>query len=83
MTARTSFIVYVSCSASREIHSFRMNPESGAMTLIEIMPVPGEGEASRGNMPLAVARDGRMLHAISAAPRTRCRRSRSIRSRAD
>jgi 6-phosphogluconolactonase len=58
-----SYIVFVSCSASRQIHSFRMNPDSGEMTPIEVTQVPGEGDASRGNMPLAIARDRRTLHA--------------------
>ncbi len=62
-TASTSFVVYVSCSAGREIHSFRMDSLSGAMALEEVVTVPGDGDGSRGNMPLAIARDGRMLYA--------------------
>ena len=65
----TSFVVYVSCSAGKEIHSFRMDPVSGAMALMEVVPVPGEGDDSRGNMPLAIARDGRTLYAhLRGAP---------------
>lgn len=65
----SSFVAYVSCSAGREIHSFRMDASSGAMSPIEVVSVPGDGDGSRGNMPLAIARDGRRIYAhLRGAP---------------
>jgi 6-phosphogluconolactonase len=65
----SSFVAYVSCSAGREIHSFRIDAASGTMSLVEVVGVPGDGDDSRGNMPLAIARDGRRLYAhLRGAP---------------
>lgn len=62
-------IVYVSCAESKEIHSFRLDPESGALDPLEVAEVPGTDEPSPSNMPLAFAPGGAMLYAaLRSAP---------------
>jgi 6-phosphogluconolactonase len=62
-------IVYVSCAASKEIHSFRLDAESGALDPLEVMAVTGTDEPSPSNMPLAFGPDRRMLYAaLRTAP---------------
>ncbi len=57
-----SFLVYVSSSESREIHAFRMDPSTGALDLLVVTAVPGAEGFSRGNMPMLVSSDRRMLY---------------------
>jgi len=58
-----SLLVHVSSSESREIHAFLMDPASGALELLEVVDVPGTGAPTRGNIPLAWSRDGKVLYA--------------------
>src|SRR5262245_65257784 len=68
MTA-PSTVVYVSCAESREIHSFRLDTESGTLDPLEVVPVPGTDEPSPSNMPLAFGPRGRTLYAaLRTAP---------------
>lgn len=59
----SSFLVHVSSSQSREIHAFRMDACTGALTLIETLDVPGTGAPTRGNIPLLWSRDRTVLYA--------------------
>jgi len=62
-------IVYVSCAEDKEIHSFRLDAESGVLDPFEVVEVPGTGEPSPSNMPLAIGPGGRMLYAaLRSAP---------------
>ena len=64
-----SIVVYVSCAESKEIHSFLMDADSGSLDPLEVMAVPGTGEPSPSNMPLAVGSGGTMLYAaLRCAP---------------
>lgn len=68
MSAAT-IVVYVSCAESKEIRSFRMNPESGSLDPLEVVPVPGTDAPSPSNMPLAFGPGGTMLYAaLRSAP---------------
>lgn len=58
-----SFLVHVSSSESREIHAFLLDPQTGRLDLLEVVAVPGSGAPTRGNIPLAWSRDGRVLYA--------------------
>jgi len=58
-----AIIVYVSCAESKEIRSFRLNADSGALDPLEVVEVPGSDEPSPSNMPLAFASGGTMLYA--------------------
>ena len=57
------FLLHVSSTESREIHSFLMNPETGELNLNELIAVPGSGAPTRGNIPLIWGRDGKVLYA--------------------
>ncbi|UYO93561.1 lactonase family protein [Pollutimonas sp. M17] len=59
----TACRVYVSSTESREIHAFQLDPETGRMTLIEAIGVPGSGAPTRGNIPLTRSRDNKVLYA--------------------
>lgn len=59
----SSFIAYVSCSESKEIHSFRMDAHSGRLARLAVDLVSAAGAPSRGNMPLAVSRSRKVLYA--------------------
>ena len=62
-------IVYVSCAESREIHSFRLDGESGSLAPLEVVTVPGTDEPSPSNMPLAFDPEGKTLYAaLRTAP---------------
>ena len=62
-------IVYVSCAESKEIHSFRLDAESGALNPLEVVAVPGTDEPSPSNMPLALGPGGQTLYAaLRTAP---------------
>jgi len=56
-------VVYVSNAASKEIYALAMNRDSGELTLIEKVPVPGTDKPSPASMPMAVAPDRRFLYA--------------------
>ncbi|MFC4274856.1 lactonase family protein [Achromobacter aloeverae] len=58
-----SFLVHVSSSESREIHAFLLDGQSGRLELLETIDVPGSGAPTRGNIPLAWSRDGKVLYA--------------------
>jgi 6-phosphogluconolactonase len=59
--ART--IAYVSNAESKEIFAFEMDPESGTLSLIERVPVPGTDLPSPTSLPMAVSPDRRFLYA--------------------
>jgi hypothetical protein len=64
-------IVYVSCAESKEIHSFRLDGESGALNPLEVVAVPGTDEPSPSNMPLAsvlVGRHSMLRYALRHSP---------------
>ena len=62
-------VVYVSCAESKEICSFRLDAESGALDPLEVVAVPGTDEPSPSNMPLAFSPGGTMLYAaLRTAP---------------
>jgi 6-phosphogluconolactonase len=62
-------VVYVSCAESKEIHSFRLDADSGTLDPLEIVEVPGTNEPSPSNMPLAVGPGGHTLYAaLRTAP---------------
>jgi len=56
-------VVYVSNAASKEIYILAMNRESGELTLIDKVPVPGTDKPSPSSMPMAVTPDRRFLYA--------------------
>jgi 6-phosphogluconolactonase len=56
-------VVYVSNAASKEIYALAMNRDSGELTLIEKVPVPGTDKPSPASMPMAVTPDHRFLYA--------------------
>jgi 6-phosphogluconolactonase len=56
-------VVYVSNAASKEIHILAMNRDSGELTLIDKVPVPGTDKPSPSSMPMAVTPDRRFLYA--------------------
>jgi 6-phosphogluconolactonase len=55
-------IVYVSNAASTEVYVLAMNRASGALDLVERVPVPGGGQPSPSSMPMALDPDRRFLH---------------------
>ena len=56
-------VVYVSNAGNKEIGVFLMDRDSGALTAIERVPVPGTDKPSPTSMPLAVSPDRRFLYA--------------------
>jgi 6-phosphogluconolactonase len=56
-------VVYVSNAASKEIYILAMNRESGELTLIDEVPVPGTDKPSPSSMPMALTPDRRFLYA--------------------
>jgi 6-phosphogluconolactonase len=65
--ART--VAYISNAESKEIFAFEMDPESGTLSLIEPVPVPGTDLASPTSLPMAVSPDRRFLYAaLRSAP---------------
>lgn len=61
-------IAYVSCAESKEIHSFRLDPATGALEALEVVAVPGTAEPSPSNMPLALSPKGDRLYAALRSP---------------
>lgn len=62
-------IVHVSNAASKDVFVFDMDPESGALRLMERVPVPGTDLPSPTNLPMAVSPDRRFLYAAQRALR--------------
>ena len=56
-------VVYVSNAASKEIYVLAMNRDSGELTLVDKVPVPGTDKPSPSSMPMAVTPDRRFLYA--------------------
>jgi 6-phosphogluconolactonase len=54
-------VVYVSNAASKEIYVLALNRESGELTLLDEVPVPGTDKPSPASMPMAVTPDHRFL----------------------
>jgi 6-phosphogluconolactonase (cycloisomerase 2 family) len=64
----TRTIAYVSNAESKEIFAFDMDPESGALSLLERKPVPGTDLPSPTSLPMAVSPDHRFLYAALRSP---------------
>jgi 6-phosphogluconolactonase len=56
-------VVYVSNAGSKEIYVLAMNRESGDLTLLDKVPVPGTDKPSPSSMPMAVSPGHRFLYA--------------------
>ena len=56
-------VVYVSNAASKEIYVLAMNRESGELTLLDKVRVPGTDKPSPASMPMAVTPDHGFLYA--------------------
>jgi 6-phosphogluconolactonase len=56
-------VVYVSNAGSKEIYVLAMNRDSGELTVIDKIPVPGTDKPSPSSMPMAVTPDHRFLYA--------------------
>jgi len=54
-------VVYVSNAAGKEIYVLAMNRESGELTLLDKVAVPGTDKPSPSSMPMAVTPDHRFL----------------------
>jgi 6-phosphogluconolactonase len=61
-------IAYVSNAESKDVFAFEMDPESGALRLIERVPVPGTDLPSPTSLPMAVSPDRRFLYAALRSP---------------
>ena len=61
-------IAYVSNAESKEIFVFEMDPESGALNLLERVPVSGTDLPSPTSLPMAVSPDRRFLYAALRSP---------------
>jgi 6-phosphogluconolactonase len=55
--------VYVSNAGSKEIYVLAMNRDTGALDLIEKVPVPGTDKPSPASLPMATSPDKRFLYA--------------------
>ncbi|MFL5268847.1 MAG: lactonase family protein [Stellaceae bacterium] len=56
-------VVYVSNAGSKEIYVLAMNRDSGDLTIINKVPVPGTDKPSPSSMPMAVSPGHRFLYA--------------------
>jgi 6-phosphogluconolactonase len=56
-------VVYVSNAASKEIYALAMNRETGELSMLDRVPVPGTDKPSPASMPMAVSPDRRFLYA--------------------
>jgi 6-phosphogluconolactonase len=54
-------VVYVSNAGSKEIFALAMNRDSGELTMIDKVPVPGTDKPSPASMPMAVTPDRRFI----------------------
>jgi 6-phosphogluconolactonase len=60
--------VYVSNAGTKEIHVFAMDRDSGALSPIERVAVPGTDIPSPTSLPMAVSPDRRFLYAVLRSP---------------
>ena len=68
-TQAAPVLVFVSCAGSKEIHSLRLDAKTGVLDPVDVTPVPGTGEPSPSNMPLAFSPGKDMLYAaLRTAP---------------
>ena len=56
-------VVYVSNAGSKQIYVLAMNRDSGNLSLLDKVPVPGTEKPSPTSMPMAVTPDHRFLYA--------------------
>ena len=56
-------VVYVSNAASKEIYALAMNRETGELSVLDKVSVPGTDKPSPASMPMAVSPDRRFLYA--------------------
>ena len=56
-------VVYVSNAAGKEVYVLAMNRDSGDLTILEKVPVPGTDKPSPSSTPMAVTPDHRFLYA--------------------
>lgn len=69
MPATPNTVVYVSNAGGKEIFLFAMDRDSGDLTPIERVVVPGTGRPSPTSIPMAVSPDHRFLYAaLRSAP---------------
>lgn len=62
-------VVYVSNAGSKDIHVLAMNRDTGALTPIETVAVPGTDVPSPTSLPMALSPDKRVLYAqLRSAP---------------
>jgi 6-phosphogluconolactonase len=61
-------VVYISCAEIKEIWSFRLDPDTGALELFDVVQVPGTNDPSPSNMPLAFGPGKRALYAALRSP---------------
>ena len=61
-------VVYISCAEIKEIWSFRLDPDTGALGLFDVVQVPGTNDPSPSNMPLAFGPGKRALYAALRSP---------------
>jgi 6-phosphogluconolactonase len=61
-------IAYVSNAETKDIHAFDMDPDSGTLSLIERVPVPGTDLPSPTSLPIAISPDRRFLYAALRSP---------------
>ena len=61
-------VAYVSNAESKEIFAFEMDRESGTLSLMERVPVPGTDLASPTSLPMAVSPNRRFLYAALRSP---------------
>jgi 6-phosphogluconolactonase len=64
MPATPNTVVYVSSAGSKEIHVFAMDRDSGDLSQIERVAVPGTDRPSPTSIPMAVSPDHRFLYAV-------------------
>jgi 6-phosphogluconolactonase len=60
--------VYVSNAGSKDIYVLAMNRTTGALTLIEKVPVPGTDKPSPASLPMALAPNKRFIYAQLRSP---------------
>ncbi|MBV8165929.1 MAG: lactonase family protein [Alphaproteobacteria bacterium] len=61
--AKLETAVYISNAGSKEVYAMAMNRATGALDLIEKVPVPGTDKPSPASLPMAMSPDKRFLYA--------------------
>jgi 6-phosphogluconolactonase len=56
-------VVYVSNAGSKDIYCLAMNRDTGEMTMIEKIPVPGSEKTTPTSLPMTTSRDRKFLYA--------------------